>query len=82
MESMLNGIKQNGIEKYHEIIEERIQLKKDIENSINNLKQKIHMYKSKAKYWDLENEKVLMQILQIKTVSDVSYYLYILYVEI
>ena len=82
MESMLYGIKQNGIDKYHEIIEEKIQLKKTLENSIVNLKQTIHIYKNKAKYWDLENEKVLMQILQIKNASEVRQYFYIMYLEI
>lgn len=82
METMLYGIKQNGIDKYHEIIEEKIQIKKILENSIANLKQTIHIYKNKAKYWDLENEKIVMQILQIKTASEVRKYSYIFHLEI
>ena len=80
MESMLCGIKQNGIDKYHEIIEEKIQIKKSLENSIANLKQTIHMYRNKAKYWDLENEKVLTQILQLKNASEVRNYIYIIFI--
>lgn len=81
METMLYGIKQNGIDKYHEIIEEKIQIKKILENSIANLKQTIHIYKNKAKYWDLENEKIVMQILQIKTASEVSKQINILFIQ-
>lgn len=81
METMLYGIKQNGIDKYHEIIEEKIQIKKILENSIANLKQTIHIYKNKAKYWDLENEKIVTQILQIKTASEVSKQINILFIQ-
>ena len=69
LEDMINSIKNKGFDKYENEINEKIQKKDKLENSIQILKSKINMYENEKKYIIKDNSKEKLKISNLQNVS-------------
>ena len=69
LEDMINSIKNKGFDKYENEINEKIQKKDKLENSIQILKSKINMYEHEKKYIIKDNSKEKLKISNLQNVS-------------
>ena len=69
LEDMINSIKNKGFDKYENEINEKVQKKDKLENSIQILKSKINMYEHEKKYIIKDNSKEKLKISNLQNVS-------------
>ena len=73
METIISEIRKKGFDKLQKEIEDKLNLKRKLEQSITTLKQNITTYNNKKKYWSKENEKILHKISELKNTSKVIF---------
>ena len=73
METIISEIRKKGFDKLQKEIEDKLNLKRKLEQSITTLKQNITTYNNKKKYWSKENEKILQKISELKNTSEVIF---------
>lgn len=71
METIISEIRKKGFDKLQKEFEDKLNLKRKLEQSITTLKQNIATYNNKKKYWSKENEKILQKISELKNTSEV-----------
>ena len=69
LEGMINSIKLRGFNKYQNEIEEKLEKKGKLENSISLLKSKLNLYENQKKNCKQEDAKNLIQIQNMKNVN-------------
>jgi Ni,Fe-hydrogenase I large subunit len=72
MTTIISDLKTNKLDKYKELISNKLQEKKELQTRVDNLMKTLQLYKNKIRYWNKENHKILKQINQIKNYTDVS----------
>ena len=70
LEGMITSIKSKGFNKFQNEIEEKIEKKSKLENSILVLKSKLNMYENQKKNIKQEDAKNLLQIQNMRNVSE------------
>ena len=69
LEDMINSIKNKGFDKYENEINEKIQKKDKLENSIQILKSKINLYENEMRYVMKDNTKEKLKISNLQNVN-------------
>ena len=82
METIISEIRKKGFDKLQKEIEDKLNLKRKLEQSIATLKQNIATYNNKKKYWSKENEKILQKISELKNTSEVNFVNFLHFLEI
>jgi hypothetical protein len=76
LEMLINEIKLRGFEKFRHEIDERINIKKHFELSVESLQKKVNFFNSQKKHYGTKNTKMIGEIFQFRQCSEVNKYFY------